>query len=86
MDQIQLRHKGTGERIIGTYDCIPGCALVSGFTRSESGVLIPEYAGETDVWWDNQETETDVMTLERYFVTEGGDVVSESECEIAPNL
>lgn len=48
-----------GTRIIGTYDTIPGVALILGAIRTDNGDLDPDYVGETEVIWDGQETETD---------------------------
>lgn len=47
-----------GKRIVGTYDRIPGTALADTF-YVEGGKVIPEYKGETDVWWDGQEVVED---------------------------
>lgn len=42
-----------GDRIAGTADLVPGVARVNVFNLDESG-FIPEYAGETEMFWDSQ--------------------------------
>lgn len=41
-----------GLEIIGTLETLSGCAIVSGITADGE----PLYAGETDIWWDEQKT------------------------------
>lgn len=48
-----------GAEIIGTYEMIPGCAGILGVSRNESGGLEIEHDGDTDVWWNEQRTETE---------------------------
>lgn len=82
--KVRLRHKESGRYAIGTFDRIPGCALASQFALNDAGELEPEYEGETDVWWDGQESETDPMTDELFLVTEENDVYLEGEFERIP--
>jgi hypothetical protein len=44
--------KGTNIELQGTLESLSGVALVSGLV--DAGDLI--YAGETEVWWDEQKT------------------------------
>lgn len=76
-----LRHKASGARVIGTFDKVPGCARFDKVVQMPDGACEPEWIGETDMWWDDQEIELDPMTTEVLYVLEGGDVVPESECE-----
>lgn len=46
--------KGTDIEITGTADLIPGTALISDITPDGT----PVYAGETEVWWDDQKPRT----------------------------
>lgn len=46
----------TGKAIIGTYEMIPGVALVREFRVHPDGTVEYEYEGETDVLWDGQYT------------------------------
>jgi hypothetical protein len=52
-----------GDLIKGTIDRLVGCALLT--EPDENGSV--EWEGTTDVWWDDQRTETDPLT--------GGDCV-----------
>lgn len=61
----------SGKKIIGTLEQIPGVANIYGFAVYEDGSVDPEYAGETDVEWDNQVTETD-DNGDRIFIDEDG--------------
>jgi len=42
-----------GSAIVGTYDLVPATARIDGI--HDDGT--PEYAGESDVWWDDQKTQ-----------------------------
>lgn len=77
---MKLRHKDTGDLIVGTYDRVPCCAIASNF-RLKDGELLWDLDGGSYMWWDSQETVTDPMTDEVYLVTENNDVVAFSECE-----
>ena len=66
-----------GHPIIGTYDLIPGCALVRDFSITADG-LEPEYAGETKVYWDGQTTDTNEKG-EKFYQCSNGDAWTESE-------
>ena len=45
-----------GKSIVGTLETVPGCAWAATFEVLQDNALSPEYSGETDVWWDGQET------------------------------
>lgn len=70
----------TGSKIIGTYDTIQATALVYGFRSGPNGLLEYEYAGETEVDWDSQETI--MKDGERTFVDGEGNVWRESQLVI----
>ena len=73
-----------GVAVVGTLETIPGCARITDGSarRDASGRIAFDYAGDTEVWWDNQITETDAMSNERLFVDENGDTLPESEVTI----
>jgi hypothetical protein len=48
----RLRAKDTGAAIVGTLETVRGCALIDGI----DGDGYPVYAGQTDIWWDEQRT------------------------------
>ena len=50
----------TGHRIIGTSDTIPATATIrhDSFIKRPDGSIDFDYSGETDVFWDGQETST----------------------------
>lgn len=54
-----------GNPIIGIFEMVPGRALINGFTEAEDGSLEPEYAGETEMWWDEQKPITSVDDMSR---------------------
>lgn len=62
--------KKTGVALMGTYELIPGAALVERI--SESGR--PVYGGGTEVFWDNSVTQTDHLSR-TLWVTEDGDII-----------
>lgn len=79
--------KATGKVITGTLEWLMGQALI----HEDSWTVTPgsiefEYAGETDVWWDEQTTVTRkvdaVGRRERVFIDEDGNEVLESEIEL----
>lgn len=65
----QLYVKSTGERIAGTFEKVPGCAMASGFNADGT----PIYEGTTDLYWDNQYTESDPISGSWIYICEGGD-------------
>jgi len=67
--------KKTGEKIIGTYDLIPGTALINGFDDAGE----PEYYGETDVHWDDQRQQAWDGKL--VYVCESGQLWTLDDCE-----
>jgi hypothetical protein len=79
----QLYVKDSGTKITGTLETIPGEALVSGWeTNAETGNLEPVYEGSTEVWWDGQMTEKDVVNQSTLVVDEDGDTHSIDDCEL----
>ena len=77
----KLRHKETGEFAIGTLETVQGCAHAAQFVLDHDGKLEPIYEGETDIWWEGQEPETDPMTNELILVTDDLGVYPISEFE-----
>ena len=65
----------TGDRIIGTFEIVPGCALVDGFTVDDDGKNPqPEYAGETKMYWNEQKGVREVSDDRyNYFTVRDGD-------------
>lgn len=61
----------TGELIIGTRAVLTGVALISGIDDEGE----PDFAGSTEVDWDNQRDDTDANG-NRLFVDEKGGVWS----------
>lgn len=47
-----------GRAIVGTPETILGLARANTFTEDDSGQLIPDYSGDTDMYWDSTETQT----------------------------
>lgn len=47
-----------GTPIKGTLERIQGCAFAFTLTRDDNGTLLPDYYGETKIYWDTQETIT----------------------------
>ncbi|MCL4722887.1 MAG: hypothetical protein KJZ90_01230, partial [Rhodocyclaceae bacterium] len=71
-----------GEEVTGTYETMPGAAGINLATRNSDGTLDIEYAGETDIWWNDQKTVK--VNGERQFVTASGKIVPESEVILVP--
>jgi hypothetical protein len=46
----------TGAEIIGTVETIPGVARIARFNRTDDGALEFEWAGDTEISWDDQVT------------------------------
>lgn len=65
-----------GKQIRGTVERVPGCALARTFEVLSDGSLDPLYEGETDLWWDEQETVTE--NGERIYLDDDGDGWPES--------
>lgn len=68
-----------GDPITGIFEVVPGRALVDGFIE-EDGKLQPEYAGETQMYWDEQKVITDRSMNDDGFtyhcdVGQGGDPI-----------
>lgn len=66
----------TGKAIIGTYEVIPGVALVREFRVHPDGTVEYEYAGETDVLFDDQYTSK--VNGDPCYVDEDGHIWPES--------
>ena len=73
-------NRATGSRIRGTLETLSGVALAERWGRTKDGLLSFEWAGETDVWWDEQKTVR--IDGERVFVDEDGEEVLEHEVEL----
>lgn len=71
-----------GEEVAGTYETMPGTSGIDLATRQPDGTLDLEYAGGTDVCWDDQKTVK--VNGERQFVTASGKIVPESEVILVP--
>jgi hypothetical protein len=69
-----------GYRTKGTYDWIPGCALATSFSVSEGGQIDPDFAGETEVFWDGQEIEKSEKG-EALYICEYGDTWADRELD-----
>lgn len=80
----QLYVKATGVLIIGTFDKVPGCAGVSGWEVDEkTGKLEPVHdMTGTEMYWDDQYTETAAGTEDRWLVDENNEQVLMSDCEL----
>lgn len=61
--------------VVGTLECVPGVALVSGASLDEAQRLKLEYGGETCVDWDGQRPV--LREGQRIFVDERGAQISE---------
>lgn len=47
-----------GKTITGTLEQLQGRANATRFELDDDGTLRPDYHGDTDVWWEGQETVT----------------------------
>lgn len=45
-----------GNEILGTYEMCPARAEISNFSRNPDGSIAYEYAGDSEMFWDGQET------------------------------
>ena len=73
--------KTTGRQIIGTAETIPGCAYIDpeSFTFGPDGRIVDfDYAGDTKVYWDGQETVKGANRW-RTFIDSHHDEVCESD-------
>lgn len=68
-------NRKTGAEIAGTLEKIPGTALIASFSRDKDGALKYEHAGETDVFWDGQETLTNAEGLTKFIDVDGDECV-----------
>lgn len=73
----------TGRPVDGTLERLSGKALIipDSFRTDPSGDLVFDWDGETEVWWDEQRTETD-DNGNRYFIDDYGDTVNERDLEL----
>jgi hypothetical protein len=55
----QLYVKDSDVRIDGTIEVLAGLAIASSWEADANGVPVPEYAGTTEVWWNDQRTKRD---------------------------
>lgn len=55
MTEIKAACKNCGGTDIVSFDHIIATCRVDGWSRNEAGELVPEYCGESDVFWDTQE-------------------------------
>lgn len=79
MDQIQLIAPN-GCKIVGMEESVLATAWVDGFTRGKNGEFVPEYAGESEIHWDTQESALD----DPFVLDEDGERHLLSECKEAP--
>lgn len=77
--------KGRRVLIIGTYESVPCCALADEFTPDpeREGEFLPEFAGESRMYWDAQEQETTTAGKPLY-VGSDGDVYTADQLELRP--
>lgn len=54
-DQTYTLTSPSGSPIVGTLEVLHGTALADRFYVGESGQLVPEYIGETEIHWNGQE-------------------------------
>lgn len=71
----------TGIKIIGTLETVSGCAAILGAKRDGDGSFDIEWAGDTEIYWDEQKTQTSPGG-DRLFVDEDGQTWIESELEL----
>lgn len=72
----------TGKLIVATADLIPGTAWIT--ENSFTPGLNFEYAGETEIHWDDQYVYEEGN--ERFFIDEEGDLWKESEIALEEKL
>lgn len=80
-------NKNTGKPILGTYEMIPGRAEIKdgSFKLNEDGTdLEYEHAGETEVFWDGQITQSDDGLEGRtIFLDEDGNELTIDDIELS---
>ncbi len=77
-------NKETRSPIKGTLEKITGCCGFSSCERAADGSINYEHDGETEVYWDDQETATDVMNRIIYLDDDGAEVTANQidwECD-----
>ncbi|WP_426990888.1 hypothetical protein ACKI2N_032600 [Cupriavidus sp. 30B13] len=74
----QVYVKGTDLRIVGTLEQIPGCAFVNGFDSCGQ----PVYSGDTEVWWNGQQTETEPGNNRPIYVDQNLETRGANEIEL----
>lgn len=66
-----------GTLIVGTLETVKGCAGIDSATRNDDGTFELEWSGDTEIWWDDQTTDTKKGA--RLFVDEEGSIWKETE-------
>jgi hypothetical protein len=67
-----------GNLIVGTLETVPGVAVIDmDSARIENGKLEFDYAGQTDLWWDDQSTQR--KKGKRLFVDDEGKSFTEDQ-------
>lgn len=61
-----------GAEIIGTLEILHGCAGIIDARPCGDGTFDLDHDGETEIYWNGQETVTDAMTQQRIFIGEDG--------------
>jgi hypothetical protein len=88
--QVEFPTKGTqfalvapnGERIIGTFEQVPGAALATTFELDSEGKIRPEYEGTTELYWDEQESK--MLYGQVQYVGEDGMIWLENQVKPVP--
>lgn len=62
----------TGVPIVGTAESLLATAHIQGFSRDKNGKLAFDYAGDSNIHWDTQETKKD-KNGQTLFEDENGD-------------
>ena len=79
---MYARNPKTGAAITGTLEQMDGKALTTedSFSRDDTGKLVFDYEGETEIYWNGQETQSrDGKTI---FIDDDGEEVLETEVEL----
>ncbi len=68
-----------GQQVVGTAETVPGRAeiVADSFVRQADGTAEFDWEGETEIFWDGQQT--DERDGERIFLTHEGEECKESE-------
>lgn len=76
-----LYRKDNGTKIVGTFDHVPCCCEVTGWTVGADGKPEPEFAGGSEMYWDDSFTQTNPEGV-MWLVDENGEQVLMSDCEV----